>query len=260
MEKRKARILQEVISLSHHLKTYPAPRFWPILRKEKEWTVKPRPGPHPQDRSIPLAIILRDILKYAETMKEVKKILAERKVLVDRVVRKDYKFPVGLMDVISLPDAKKNFRVLPHSTYFLTLVEIPDEEANFKLCRIENKTTVKRGNIQLNLHDGRNLLIRVNDPFNPVEDTYSTLDVLKLSLPDGKLLETFKLEKGAWAIIIGGENVGRYGVIEEISDVGFKRKNLVTIRLLNGEKAITIMDYIFVIGRDSPIITLPEGG
>ena len=245
--------------VSHHLKTYPAPKFWPILRKEKEWTVKARPGPHPQERSIPLAIILRDVLGYAETMKEVKKILAERRVLVDGVVRRDYKFPIGLMDVLSLPDAKKNFRVLPHSTYFLTLVEIPEEESSFKLCRIEGKTTVKHGNLQLNLHDGRNLLVKVNDPFNPVEDTYSTLDVLKLSLPDGKLLDVFKLEVGSWAIVIGGENVGKYGVIEEISEMSPRRKSLVTLKLPSGGKAITIMDYVFVIGKDSPVITLLEG-
>jgi len=44
-----------------HLKALVAPEFWPILRKEYKWTVKPRPGPHPMERSLPLLLIVRDI-------------------------------------------------------------------------------------------------------------------------------------------------------------------------------------------------------
>ncbi|MEM4476331.1 MAG: 30S ribosomal protein S4e, partial [Desulfurococcaceae archaeon] len=31
---------------SKHLKALAAPAFWPILRKEYKWAVKPSPGPH----------------------------------------------------------------------------------------------------------------------------------------------------------------------------------------------------------------------
>lgn len=241
------------------MKTYPAPPFWPILRKDREWTVKPRPGPHPQKRAIPLAIVLRDILGYAKNMREVKKLLAERKIIVDGVVRKDYKFPIGLMDVLTLPDAGKSFRVLPHPTCWLALVEIPREEASFKLCRVENKTTVKHGRLQLNLHDGRNVLIKVSEPFNPTEDVYRTLDVLKLSLPDGGLLDHYRLGEGSWVAVTGGENVGKYGIVESIFTSANKRDNLVTIRLANGSKVMTVVDYVFIIGKEKPEITIPGG-
>ncbi|OYT47886.1 MAG: 30S ribosomal protein S4e, partial [Desulfurococcales archaeon ex4484_42] len=60
-----------------HLKRLAAPDFWPILKKEYVWTVKPSPGPHPIERSIPLLIIVRDILGYAETAREARRLIAE---------------------------------------------------------------------------------------------------------------------------------------------------------------------------------------
>ena len=165
-----------------HLKRLAAPKFWPIPRKEFKWAVKPSPGPHPADNCLPLLVIIRDILGLAETAREARMILGQRKILVDGRVRTDYKYPVGLMDVVAIPELKKAYRCVPKLGGGLTLLEIPEEEACFKLCRIEDKTTVNGGHIQLNLHDGRNVLVRIQDPLNPVEDVYKTGDVLKLSL------------------------------------------------------------------------------
>ena len=58
-----------------HLKRYKAPENWPIHPKEYKWTVKTNPGPHPLDGSIPLLIIVRDILKVADTAREAKIII-----------------------------------------------------------------------------------------------------------------------------------------------------------------------------------------
>lgn len=53
-----------------HLKRKPAPKTWPIHRKEQVWTIKPRPGPHPISRCLPLTLVVRDILGFAKTRKE----------------------------------------------------------------------------------------------------------------------------------------------------------------------------------------------
>ncbi|HDM89168.1 MAG TPA: 30S ribosomal protein S4e, partial [Candidatus Bathyarchaeota archaeon] len=98
---------------SLHLKREASPPFWPIHRKKFVWTVKPRPGPHPVSRCIPLLLIIRDILGFAETRKEAKKIISQGKILVDGRVRRDDRYPVGLMDVVSIPELKMNYRVLP---------------------------------------------------------------------------------------------------------------------------------------------------
>ncbi|MEM3973016.1 MAG: S4 domain-containing protein, partial [Ignisphaera sp.] len=99
---------------SKHLKRLAAPWFWPILRKEYKWVVKPSPGPHPIDRSLPLLVVIRDVLGLAETAREAKRIIFDGKVYIDGVVRKDYKFPVGVMDTISIPDIDFYARFVPY--------------------------------------------------------------------------------------------------------------------------------------------------
>ncbi len=242
-----------------HLKRKPAPKFWPIHRKEFAWTVKPKPGPHPTSSCIPLALYIRDVLGLAKTRREAKAIISQEKIIVDGKVQRDELFSAGLMDVISIPDAGKTYRVMPCEKG-LTLHPIEKEESGFKLCRIESKTVVEGGNIQLNLHDGRNVLIRVKAPKKPEEDVYHSMDALKMSVPDQEVIGHTKLAEGASAIIIGGKNAGRHGkivAIEERPDQ--KRRNqLVTIEDASGKRFQTILDFVFVIGDAEPYISLPE--
>ena len=242
-----------------HLKRKPAPKMWPIHRKEAVWTVMPKPGPHSISRSLPLALIVRDMLGFAKTAKEAKKIFLQGKITVDGKVRRDERFLVGLMDVISILDAKKAYRVLP-SGKGLFLHPIGADEAAFRLCRIENKTVVKGGNIHLDFHDGSSSLINVSDSQNPEETVYHTLDVLNLSVPDRELLGYTKLIVGAPAIVIGGKNMGKSGkvaTIEKKSDK--KRRNLlVTLKDVNGNQFQTILDFVFILGDTEPFISLPE--
>lgn len=244
---------------SKGLKRKPAPRFWPIHRKESVWVVKPSPGPHATEKSMPITVILRDMLGFAKTRKEAKKIVADGKVYVDGKIRRADDFPVGPMDVISIPEVNQHFRVLP-AERGLILQSISKEEAAFKLCRIENKTTLKGGHVQLNLHDGSNIQIKVADPRNPQEDVYETFDTLKISLPDRQILEHVKMKEGCYTIITGGKNVGKHGKIAEIEKIeNKKRKNaLVTIEAENGTKYQTTLNFAFALGENKPIITLPE--
>ncbi len=242
-----------------HLKRLAAPEFWPILRKERTWTVKPSAGPHPISRSLPLLIIVRDILGLADTAREARRIIVEGHIKVDGRVRKNYKYPVGIMDVVEIIDTQEYFRMIPVPVKVMTLIPIPKEEASFKICRIENKTTVKGGHIQLNLHDGRNVLIRVSDPTNPVEDTYRTMSSVKISLPDSELLEYYPLEEGVTVIVIGGRNVGRVAKFLSVSEGMRHYRKQVALEDFKGNKFYTTLDKIMVIGREKPEITLPEG-
>jgi len=242
-----------------HLKRKPAPEFWPIHRKEAIWTVKPNAGPHPISRCIPLTLVLRDALGVAKTRSEVKTIIHEEKIMVDGKVQREELFPTGLMDVVSIPDVKKWYRVLPYEKGLL-FHSISKDEATFKLCRIENKTVLSRGNVQLNLHDGRNVLVKVKDPNKPEEDVFHILDTLKISLPNQEILGHMKLAEGAPALIVGGKNAGRHGKIVAIEQrPGQKRKNsLVTVEDKRGNRFQTTVDYVFMIGDKQPHISLPE--
>jgi small subunit ribosomal protein S4e len=241
------------------LKRKPAPRFWPIHRKEFTWVVRPSPGPHSLQNCLPLAVVLRDILGLAQTRKEAKTIVSQGKVYVDGKVRHKDNFPIGLMDVVSIPDADKNFRILP-SKKGLFLHPISKEEASFKLCRIEDRTIIKNGHVQLNLHDGSNLLVKVAESENEKGDVHKTLDTIRLSLPEKQILEYIKMKEKGFAIITGGKNIGKYGKIVEIGKAeGKKRRNaFVTIEDAKGNQYQTILNFIFTAGETQPIISVPE--
>jgi small subunit ribosomal protein S4e len=242
-----------------HLKRKPAPKTWPIHRKEEIWTTKPKAGPHPISRCLPLVLIIRDILGFAKTRKEAGTIVSEGKIRVDGKIRRERRFPIGLMDVVSIPEIEKTYRILP-SEKGLILHPIETKEVVFKICRIENKTTLKDGHVQLNLHDGTNIKVQVKDPLKPEEDIYKTLNSLKVSIPDLEILEYMKLDEGAPAIIVGGKNVGIHGKIVSIEEKhGQKRRNLlVTIEDKKRNRFQTTLDFVFVVGSKTPFISLPE--
>ena len=242
-----------------HLKRKPAPKLWPIHRKEAVWTVMSKAGPHSLARSLPLALIIRDIFGFAKTAKEARNILSQGKITVDGKIRRDERFLVGLMDVVSIPDIKKSYRVLP-SRKGLFLHPIGSDEAVFKLYRIENKTVVKSGNIHLDLHDGSNLLLAADNTQNPEKVIYHTLNVLKLSVPDREVLGYTKLTVGVPAIVIGGKNMGNVGKVVSIEKKPNKKRRdlLVTLKDVNGDQFQTILDFVFILGDTEPSISLPE--
>ncbi|MGP3702757.1 MAG: 30S ribosomal protein S4e [Candidatus Bathyarchaeota archaeon] len=243
---------------SSHIKRLVAPSFWPIHRKEKVWTVKPSPGPHSISESIPLLVIVRDLLSLAKTAREASIIISGGKIKVDGRVRKDRKFPVGLMDVVEIPDIGKSFRVVPDSHNFLALVEVSGEEKNFKLCRIEGKVTVKGGKTQLNLHDGKNVVLDGEE----AKKGWKVLDVLKIGFPDYKIvLQHLPLKEGMYAVITGGRNIGKHGVIKMIEKTEHKARKYrsITIEDTNGGQWQTIPEYVFVVGEEKPLVSLSSG-
>jgi len=81
----------------------------------------------------------------ADNAREAKIIINKGDVLVDGRPIKDYKFPVGFMDVIELPKSEKIYRVLPDEKGRLILHPITKRNKGFKLCRVVDKTTLKEG-------------------------------------------------------------------------------------------------------------------
>lgn len=240
------------------LKRKPAPAFWPIHRKELPWVVKPQSGSHSLEKCVPLTLVLRDMLGVAETRKEGKLILTQGKVLVDGKIRKRDESPVGLMDVIAMPESGKYYRVMP-SHKGLVLASISKDESNFKLLRIESKNTVTNG-VQLAFHDGSVMLIKVADPKNPVEVQYETFDILKVTYLEKTINATLKTKEGNLAVITGGKNIGITGKIVEIEKTEAKKRRqaLVTIEDAKGTRYQTIMDFVFTLGEAVPMVNTLE--
>ena len=99
---------------TRHLKREMAPHFWPMPRKENVWATRTGPGSHGLNVSMPLLLIVRDFLGYAETAKEASILIRQGKICVDGKPRKDHRYSVGIMDVVELPNAKKSFLSLIH--------------------------------------------------------------------------------------------------------------------------------------------------
>lgn len=232
--------------MKKHLKRLTIPRSWKLPKKTFKWAPKTSPGPHGKEGSVPMLVAIRDMLKLCDTASEARKIMAAREVLVDGKVITNPKFPLGFMDILSIPKINSFYRVLFDKRGKLVLTPIPKENSIWKMVKIRSKTSVKGGKIQLNLHDGRNILLE--------ENRFKTKDVLKIEIPTQKMLGAYPFVKGNLAMIIGGKHVGNIYRIEDISITKSSKSNIVTL-----EGGIsTVMDYIFIIGKKTPEITVPE--
>ncbi|AIG98908.1 MULTISPECIES: 30S ribosomal protein S4e [Archaeoglobus] len=229
-----------------HQKRLSAPKTYKIPRKVSKWVVKPSPGPHNKE-AIPLLVLVRDFLELADTGREARRIISAGEILVDGVVRKDYKFPVGLFDVVTIPKLEKSYRILFDEKGRYIPKEV--EDADLKLYKITNKTLVRGGKVQLNLFDGTNIL-GSND--------YKTKDSILLRIPEKEVVDHLKFEEGALVMITGGTHAGEIGRIKSYKIVRSSAPNLVTVE---GEERdiTTIEDYVFVVGKkdsDKPVIDL----
>ena len=235
-----------------HLKRLPAPTNWQLSRKVKKFTTRPMPGAHSMESSLPLLLIVRDVLGYADNAREAKKIIKMGKILVDGVKRKEHRYPAGLMDVISIPDTNENFLVLLDEKGRITLKKT--DKNDVKLCKIKNKTVIKGGHIQLNLHDGRNQIVKVSDATKAEEDVYKTGDCVLISIPEQEIVGHVQFGEGKLAYITGGKHAGDFAKIIEIE----KRKlypDIITLETKDGEQFKTIKDYVFVVGDEEPVLS-----
>jgi small subunit ribosomal protein S4e len=202
------------------------------------------PGKHSLEGALPISTILRDYLKVCDNNREAKIILNNGEVMIDqRVIRKP-KSPVGLMDVISIPKIKMHVRSMLDKHGRIEFVSIKPAEAKWKLVRVENKRSVKGGHMQINLHDGTNILSK---------EKVKTGDVLQLSLPDMKIMKVLKFKKGAQSLIIGGSHVGSISTIVSEETTRSTKPNLVMY-----ENFQTIRPYSFIVGEKKAMVSLPE--
>jgi len=175
-------------------------------------------------------------------------------ILVDGVPRKDHKYPAGVMDVVSVPKLKGNYRIVP-TVKGLGLIEISATEAKKKLCRINGKNVLKGGIVQLNLNDGRNIRIKIKDPKKPVKDVYSSGDSLLIEVPSQKIVKHLKMDKGMTAVITGGQNKADIVKINKVVEIkGRKTSRVICER--DGKKIESIRDYVFVVGEKNPVIKI----
>ena len=102
------------------------------------------------------------------------------------------------------------------------------------------------------------MLTRKNDRIRYPDPVIKVNDTVKINLKDGKIEDFIRFDTGVIAMVTGGRNMGRVGVIthRERHDGGF---NIVHIKDAIDNSFATRETNVFVIGREKPWISLPKG-
>jgi len=212
-------------------------------------------GPHKRRESIPLTILLRNRLHYAFSRQEAMKIVKDKEGLikVDNKIRRDPRFPLGIMDVVSIEKTGEHFRILYDTKGRYQAHKIDAKEAAFKLCKVIRKAMGTNKVPYIVTNDGRT--IRFPHPDIKKNDS------IKLNLETGEVESLIKYENGAQVLIIGGNNIGRVGVLQHIEKHP-SSFDIAHIKDANGHSFATRSSNVFVIGQGKkPVITLlPQRG
>jgi len=236
-----------------HIKKSKMPRSWPVARKGRGKRFVAVPS-HATSKGISLLFLLRDVLKIAETRKEVRYMTFNRMVKVNNIVRKDENFAVQVFDTLSLGASRENRKQkIDNRNYRLEIVnkkfilkKISADEAGSKVVKISGKKVLVKGVIQMNLDDGQNFLSK--DKFSVgdsvvLRTTVVSPESLVVSVKVEKVLP---LKVGAKVEVIVGKHAGEKGEL-----VGFEelvRGRDYKIKLEDGREVSLPFKTILVIG------------
>jgi len=188
-----------------HLKRHAIPKSWPMQRKGTAFVVKPNSG---LSDSLPVLIILRDLLKVAQNRKEAKKMIHMKNILLNGRPVRDEKEGVVLFDIITLVPSKKNYRLIVLKNEKINVEEIKESESTTKIIKIIDKKMLKGKKIQLNLSDGRNFLSNIKCKVN---------DSVLVNLKEKKIEKCLPLEEKSEVIVFAGKHSGERGKVEKIN-------------------------------------------
>jgi len=184
-----------------HQKRLSAPKHYPIERKQKKYVSNIK-GSRDSATAIPAGLLLRDVLEYAETEKEAKKIIRDGQVLRNGNRLGDVQEGVGVLDLIEIPETEEKFRAVKRQD---RLEFVPVESDNH-VAKIVDKTSQEDRNVY-RLHNGEN---------------YSTKDEFEagstLVLNDGA--EEVALEEDSEALVIKGRHAGEEVTVHKLNRRG----------------------------------------
>lgn len=168
---------------------------------------------------------------------------------VDNKIRRDSKFPVGVMDVVTVVKTNESYRVLYDVKGRFTLVKVKDSESKFKLLKVKRKAVGPNKIPYIVTNDSRT--IRFPNPDINVGDT------IKYDLEKGQITGIISNEPGKMCYITGGNNIGRVGQIMHV-ERHLGSFDIVHVRDANGKTFATRKSNAFIIGDKKSWISLPE--
>jgi small subunit ribosomal protein S4e len=214
---------------------------------------RPSAGPHKLKECIPLNVLLQHRLRYALSRQESMKIVRDREgmIKVDGKVRRNPRFPLGQMDVISIEKTNENFRMMVDTKGRFVPHRIDAKEAGFKLCKVLRKKIGKNKIPYIVTHDGRT--IRFPHPDVQINDC------IKLNLANGEVMGIVKFQNGSIVMLTGGNNIGRIGHLQSLEKHPGSFE-IAHVRDSQGKVFSTRLSNVIVIGdAKEPVISLPKG-
>jgi|SRR3989344_1839852 len=187
-----------------HLKRQSMPKNWPIMRKGMTFVVKPI-----SKKGIPLLVVIRDLLKLAQTRKEIKNAIQKKFLMLNNKAVKDEKIGMTLFDTLLIIPSKTYYRLELSEKGKFELNQIREEECNKKIAKIINKKTIAGKKVQLNLSDGGNFLI--DSKFS-----CATNDSVAINFKNKKIEKCLPLKENSKVIIFAGKHAGKIGQVEKI--------------------------------------------
>jgi small subunit ribosomal protein S4e len=228
--------------MTKHQKRLSVPKSWPVERKTETFTVKADAGPH-GEAGVPLLIVLRDVLEYADSRKEARYALNQDNVLINGKAVSDEERPVGMFDILAFTEREEYYRVFPGQGGRLALTPIDAESAGSKLGKIVNKQHIPGGEVQLTLHDGQTLTV-------DEDSEYGGNDSIVVSNDDGEIVAHFPYQEGELVTAVDGAHAGDIGRIEEIQVTPGSSSNNVLVEQDHGDGFETVEEYVVVIDEN----------
>lgn len=170
----------------------------PIRRKGTKYVARTRGD---LKNSVPVVIAIRDILKLARTAKEVHQMIKQKLLKVNGRIVKDLRESIGLFNIL---EAGKSYTLTLLPTKKFTFEERSLKEG--RLCKVVGRRLVSKGKIQINLHDGSNIITK---------DNIKIGDSIYLD-SSGKILKHVSLEKGKGVLVYKGRYIGLSGKINSM--------------------------------------------
>src|SRR3989338_1950224 len=135
-----------------HLKRQEATTKLQIRRKGTTYIVRPSSN---LNNSVPVVVALRDMLKLAKTTSEVKKMIIQKLLKINGKHVESYRQSIQLFNLLEA-DKPYILSLLPTGKFIFQ----PTSSSDMRLTKVINKKLNKSNMIQLNLHDGTNILTK----------------------------------------------------------------------------------------------------
>lgn len=215
-----------------HRKRLSAPKHYKIARKQNTY-ISDMKGSRSRENAIPTVLLLRDVLEYAETEKEAKKIVKEGELLRNNKPVRDIKEGIGILDIVEIPKTEEKYRAIRKGKY----IEFIPVERKEIVAKITDKS-IEGEEFIYRLHNGENYRTK---------DEYQTGNSL---IFEDNSVEEVELEEETKTLVIKGKHAGKTGEIQEINRRG-RNKDTATIE--NSENFETQTENLVAIKNNTEV-------